>query len=197
MPMLSALLLVLYDPDICNMHCVSSLLCFIVLLSKLAAPTQHPLEHATIHDAQHLRLSAVVHSPHPPHDAKIECWQMNIPFTPYPTIGSSLTLANTTNLTYVSLPPNSSEGLHHPPAPMLFILLSGLAHVRLPADPSGDGLWIKSGDVIVATDTEGIGHYTDYFSDSEVVALQVPFRDGVAPEHTVLSSKPCSNVEET
>jgi len=78
---------------------------------------------------------------------------------------------------------------------MLFIQLKGLAHVRLP-DGTGD-LWIEEGDVIVAVDTEGAGHYTDYPLDIESHALQVPFKDGVVPEHEIVANQPCSEAKDT
>jgi hypothetical protein len=72
---------------------------------------------------------------------------------------------------------------------MLFIQLKGLAHVRL-SDGSGD-LWIEEGDLIVAVDTEGEGHYTDYPLEVESHALQLPFKDGKVPKHDIVSEHPC------
>lgn len=144
---------------------------------------------------EHLQISAVVHEETWPHAAKIECWELNSALQPYPTIGSAFLLSNTTNITYVSLPPRSLEGLHHPPHPMLFILLSGVAHVGLPGDPSSGGLWIAEGvnPVIVATDTLGVGHFTYYPSEKETVALQAPFQDGMVPKHRVIADRACSD----
>jgi hypothetical protein len=48
-------------------------------------------------------------------DAHIQCWEFAMPFVQYPTVGMALQLANTSNLTYVVLPPRSKEGLHKPP----------------------------------------------------------------------------------
>jgi hypothetical protein len=48
-------------------------------------------------------------------DARIQCWEFAMPFAQYPTVGMALQLANTSNLTYVVLPPRSKEGLHKPP----------------------------------------------------------------------------------
>lgn len=51
--------------------------------------------------------------------ARFECWQMLIPFSTYPTVGEAIPgLATVTNVSYVILPPKSSEGLHNPPHPM-------------------------------------------------------------------------------
>lgn len=141
-----------------------------------------------------LQISAVVNAEQYPWDAKIECWELQAPFTRYPTVGEALSLGDVTNMTYVTLPPKSQEGLHHPPHNMFFILISGLAHVRLPADPNSDGLWIVEGvsPLIVATDILGIGHYTDYPGVKETVALQVPFQDGVVPEHKTVGDGACA-----
>lgn len=48
-------------------------------------------------------------------NARIQCWEFTVPFVEYPTVGMALQLANTSNLTYVVLPPRSKEGLHKPP----------------------------------------------------------------------------------
>lgn len=44
---------------------------------------------------------------------------------------------------------------------------------------------------IVANDIKGIGHFTEYPSDKETVALQAPFSGGVPPEHVVLERGAC------
>jgi hypothetical protein len=48
-------------------------------------------------------------------NARIQCWEFAMSFVRYPTVGMALQLANTSNLTYVVLPPRSKEGLHKPP----------------------------------------------------------------------------------
>jgi hypothetical protein len=131
------------------------------------------------------------------HHAHLECWQFLAPFTTYPTVGSSLVLANTTNITYVILPPRSAEGIHKPPSPMFFVLLSGEAHVTFPYND--EELWIRSvgeggESLIVAVDVRGEGHFTEYPGERESVALQVPFRDGIPPDHRVLGKGNCSDV---
>lgn len=155
------------------------------------SPLSNP-DHSTSR-AKRLRVSAVVNTDHYPHDAKIECWELEAPFSKYPTVGEALSLGNVTNMTYVTLPPKSKEDLHHPPHDMFFILLSGVAHVRLPADPESEGLWIREGinPLIVATDTMGKGHYTDYPGEKQAVALQVPFKDGAVPQHVVVGEGAC------
>lgn len=81
---------------------------------------------------------------------------------------------------------------------MFFVLLSGTAHVTLPAYPEVDGLRIEEGinQVIVATDVLGIGHQTAYPGDKPTVALQIPFRDGLVPDHKVLHQGPCGSAIE-
>ena len=138
-------------------------------------------------------------------DAYISCIQFLRPanFTSYPTVGKYIPgIANVTNVTYVVLPPNSKEGLHKPPYPMFFVLLSGLAKVSVPPfdDESGLGpasldrardyggekteedveLWIRPDEtgMIVAADMVGLGHHTAYPGDTESVALQIPFKGG-------------------
>jgi hypothetical protein len=73
-----------------------------------------------------------------------------------------------------------------------FVLLSGLAHVTLPT--SDDELYIVEGvnSLIVAADTRGEGHFTDYPSDKPSIALQIPFKDGKLPEHRVMSKGVCA-----
>lgn len=73
----------------------------------------------------------------------------------------------------------------------LFILLSGLAHVR--TLDGTDDIWIMEGvnNVVVAADDVGHGHYTDYPSDKETAALQLPFKDGKVPEHFILNQGAC------
>ena len=45
--------------------------------------------------------------------------------------------------------------------------------------------------LIVAADMAGDGHYTEYPSDVETVALQIPFEGGLVPEHKVLWNGAC------
>ncbi|KAL2818692.1 hypothetical protein BJX63DRAFT_383783 [Aspergillus granulosus] len=79
------------------------------------------------------------------------------------------------------------------PHPMLFVLLSGMAHVRLP-DGTGEA-WVMEGvnGLLVAVDDAGEGHYTDYPSDKTAVALQIPFENGIIPSHTVAHSGACKS----
>lgn len=56
-----------------------------------------------------------------------------------------------------------------------------------------DELWIMVGvnGFMIAADIRGVGHYTAYPSDKETVALQIPFRDGMLPEHRLVGPGPC------
>jgi hypothetical protein len=141
------------------------------------------------HSVKYLTTTAIVTDSND--HAHLECWKFTTPFSTYPTIGRSLFLANTTNITYVILPPHSAEGIHKPPAPMFFVLLSGKAHVTFPFN--NEELWIREGakGLIVAADVKGIGHFTEYPGSKETVALQVPFKDGIVPNHSVLGRGPC------
>lgn len=65
-----------------------------------------------------LLVTAVLNSQSPPYHAIIECWAFSTPFKTYPTVGKALTLGDTSNATYVVLPPRSGEGWHRPPANM-------------------------------------------------------------------------------
>ncbi|KAH8203935.1 hypothetical protein TruAng_001877 [Truncatella angustata] len=137
-----------------------------------------------------LRLTALISDKN--QDAAFECWEIDTPFADYPTVGTAVTgLADVSNISYVVLPPRSAEGLHKPPHPMFFVLVSGAAHITLPG--GDDELWIGNGEdgVIIAMDTQGVGHYTDYPSDQPSVALQIPFKEGVPPKHRVTNQGPC------
>jgi len=67
-------------------------------------------------DEQYLSITAVTTDSND--HAYLECWRFLTAFSAYPTVGNSLALANTTNITYVVLPPQSAEGIHKPPHPM-------------------------------------------------------------------------------
>ena len=53
------------------------------------------------------------------------------------------------------------------------------------------GLWRCVNGFLVAVDTVGIGHHTEYPSDKDTVALQIPFADGIVPRHRVLKEGAC------
>jgi hypothetical protein len=58
-----------------------------------------------------------------------------------------------------------------------------------------ESLYIVSGvnPLIIAADTDmrSPGHLTFYPSDTETVAMQIPFKHGKVPEHKVLYGGPC------
>lgn len=72
-------------------------------------------------------------------------------------------------------------------------MISGLAHVTLPE--GDDELWIREGanGLIVAADTVGDGHFTEYPSDKPSVALQIPFAGGRFPAHRVIKHGVCDD----
>ncbi|KAF7197814.1 hypothetical protein HII31_00903 [Pseudocercospora fuligena] len=155
------------------------LLLYLLTVSVLAA-SEHLLLTALLSDAEG-RL-------------RFECWQM-AEFVKYPTVGMAVPGGSeVTNLSYVVLPPQSSEGYHRPPHPMFFVLLSGQAHVTIP-EHSDDELWISEGknNLMIAADTIGNGHVTEYPSDVSTHALQIPFKEGRLPEHTVLHPGVCNS----
>ena len=160
------------------------------MLVAARSPLQQCFEAA--HDSEFLRLTAVT-TDLKNTDARFECWQFNKPFQQYPTVGKAIALADLSNITYVILPPRSREGLHHPPAPMLFVLVSGMARVTLPSTNDKEGIFISQdqNQVIVANDIRGLGHNTEYPLDMETVALQLPFQDGRLPDYRMLHTGAC------
>jgi len=81
------------------------------------------------------------------------------------------------------------------------VFLSGLAYITLPDDESISA-YVTGGEfgTIFAADTASVstkGHRTQYPGITETIALQIPTKDGKAPEHTVLHDGPCSASEIT
>lgn len=67
---------------------------------------------------ENLHLTALISHPKTG-NPQFECWRLDQPFTAYPTIGKAISgLADVSNLSYVVLPPRSSEGVHNAPHPM-------------------------------------------------------------------------------
>jgi hypothetical protein len=149
-----------------------------------------PIIATSISSPKHLILTAITTDIN--NHAYPECWELDSPFRTYPTVGESVTLGDTSNLTYVVLPPRSKEGIHRPPSPMYFILLTGQAHVTFPYN--GQEVWIEQGvnDILIANDIKGIGHFTAYPGYEETRALQVSFKSGVVPMHRVLWKGACN-----
>lgn len=79
---------------------------------------QHALHDSESAPDTTLQVTAVLNSQSPPYHAIIECWALSTPFKTYPTVGKALTLGDTSNATYVVLPPHTGEGWHRPPANM-------------------------------------------------------------------------------
>lgn len=44
----------------------------------------------------------------------------------------------------------------------------------------------------IAADTTGVGHITNYPSDAQTWRMEIPFKDGVVPGHTVLYDGACN-----
>lgn len=74
----------------------------------------------------------------------------------------------------------------------LVVFLSGVAHVTLPHGP-GDAFIVGGAEgIIAAVDTTGTGHNTSYPSNMQTIALQIPFTDGIIPQHVVVNEGPCT-----
>jgi hypothetical protein len=134
------------------------------------------------------------------------------------TTGASiLQLGNVANMSYSVIPPGFNAGLHNAPTPQyvssrtsthLPILthlhserwvafLSGLAHITLPNSTVDAYVLGGKNGFIFAADTaavSAIGHSTNYPSNFETVALQIP-TGGTIPQHNVLYSGPCKPTE--
>jgi len=71
----------------------------------------------------------------------------------------------------------------------------GSFHSRSHGSRSYDSLYIVAGvnPLVVAVDTDprAKGHLTFYPADVETAALQIPFRDGRVPDHTVVRGGAC------
>ena len=69
--------------------------------------------------SHYLHLTALFSDDEDPR-ARFECWEIATPYSTYPTVGEAIPgVADVTNVSYVVLPPRSSEGIHRPPHPML------------------------------------------------------------------------------
>jgi len=71
------------------------------------------------------------------------------------------------------------------------VYTSGLAHISLPS--SDDQAWFIGGNqgLLVAADTTGEGHFTEYPSEQYTSVMSIPFPDGVVPDHEKVSSGAC------
>lgn len=192
----------MYRSESSHSICIILLLIFWTVVTQETSGDQLPLLGAKEPD-QSLIVTTVRNRPDAPHDSYLQCLRLPQPFHGYPTVGASLYMSASANVTVVVLPPRSEEGWHRPPAPMWFFLLRGCSRVLTPS--TGDHVWIKPPDtdcmardledgtirkgddvmntvktfrietqVILALDIMGRGHLTFYPSDEETIALQVP-----------------------
>ncbi|KAL9116629.1 MAG: hypothetical protein Q9187_006845 [Circinaria calcarea] len=132
----------------------------------------------------------------------LECWQLSAPIavssTPG-TIGTAVQqLGNASNASYTLLPAKFDGGTHRAPAVQYVAFVSGLAHISLP--DSAQEAWVRGGKngLIIAADTAAVskdGHITEYPSDRETVALQIPTLGGEVPAHRVLHEGACRRDE--
>ncbi|EIN03556.1 hypothetical protein PUNSTDRAFT_146994 [Punctularia strigosozonata HHB-11173 SS5] len=164
-----------------------------LLLTSLALLALAALARAA---NQTLIATAIVTDPSTNASA-FECWQLAAPFTVSTGAGTAgaatLQLGALANATYTVLPPHFEGGVHNAPFPQYVIFSAGLAHVTLPASPGVEAFVVGgSQGLIVAVDTTGSGHNTSYPSAEQTIAFQVPFADGLVPDHTVLNSGPCT-----
>jgi len=151
------------------------------------------LAPALAHDT-HLIAPALVTTAH--NTTQLQCWNLTLPFVTSSvpgTIGSQSLSFLTRNLTYTVIPPRFDAGLHNAPVPQLVHFISGVAHVTLPQQPDGTGLWLVGGKagLLFAVDTTGQGHVTQYPSDEVTVGIVAPFEGGVVPQHTVIKEGAC------
>lgn len=151
----------------------------------------------------------------------LECWQILPGFTTSSQAGTTgasiLQLGGLANMSYSVIPPNFNAGLHNAPttqcvssrtyahSPILthahspkrwVVFLSGLAHITLPNSTVDAYVPGGKNGLIFAADTAAVstGHSTNYPSNSETIALQIP-TGGSIPQHNVLYSGPCKPIE--
>jgi hypothetical protein len=84
-------------------------LCSLLFLST-------PAQSLVLKHKEYLEAPAVVSDAQG--NACLQCWQLTKGFTTYPTVGKAIQLGDTSNVTYVVLPPRSEEGYHKPPHAM-------------------------------------------------------------------------------
>ena len=79
------------------------------------------------------------------------------------------------------------------------MFLSGEAVVSLPRANYTATIHGGKHGIIVAADTAAVsreGHITNYASDRETIALQIPTAGQAVPMHTVLHEGPCTAAEQ-
>ncbi|CAD0114631.1 unnamed protein product [Aureobasidium uvarum] len=127
-------------------------------------------------------------------ESALECWRFATPLvdSSEPGIAGSLRFNfNASSASYTIIPPRFNGSRHNSPAPQLVVYTSGLAHISLPS--SKDEEWFIGGNqgLLVAADTTGEGHITEYPSEQYTSVLTIPFPDGMVPAHEKLSSGAC------
>ncbi|CAD0099938.1 unnamed protein product, partial [Aureobasidium mustum] len=110
-------------------------------------------------------------------ESALECWRFATPLidSSQPGIAGSLTFNfNASSASYTIIPPRFNGSRHNSPAPQ-------------------DEEWFIGGNqgLLVAADTTGDGHITNYPSDQYTSVLTMPFPDGMLPAHEKVSSGPC------
>jgi hypothetical protein len=90
-----------------EMLSLSVLLSCMTLVSRSVALQQDP---------HYLTATALVSDAE--ENARLQCWEFDVPFAKYPTVGMAMNLAEVSNVTYVVLPPRSAEGVRRPPHAM-------------------------------------------------------------------------------
>ncbi|KAI4851533.1 hypothetical protein E4T44_02068 [Aureobasidium sp. EXF-8845] len=127
-------------------------------------------------------------------ESALECWRFATPLidSSEPGIAGSLRFNfNASSASYTIIPPRFNGSIHNSPTPQLVVYTSGLAHISLPS--SKDQAWFIGGNqgVLVAADTTGEGHITEYPSEQSTTVLTIPFPDGMVPAHVKVSSGAC------
>lgn len=168
-----------------------------LLLAALLAPSVASIiiPKFAAAEEKYLNITALVTGP--ANTSLLECWQLTTPLTVSNTAGTigaeTLFLGAASNITYTSLPARFNGGVHTAPRKQLVVFFTGLAHITLPSGE--DEAWVLGGSrgssLLIAADTEGEGHVTQYPSDEVTVALQIPFEDGEVPAQIVLQSGAC------
>ncbi|KAI0518505.1 hypothetical protein F5B22DRAFT_599438 [Xylaria bambusicola] len=135
-----------------------------------------------------------------------ECWQLSTPFEHSNQLGiagtAAVVLGDVTNMTYNVIPAGYDSGLHTVPSNQWAIVLNGVAVVEL-ADNSSISVTTNAGEsgVLFFEDTATVsrrGHGSFYPGITETIFLQIPTKDGMVPEHRVLSNDaPCKGTEFT
>ncbi|KAL8726451.1 MAG: hypothetical protein Q9181_006048 [Wetmoreana brouardii] len=132
----------------------------------------------------------------------IECWELSVPFVVSSQAGVTgaafAQLGETGNLSYAIIPPKYDGGLHNAPQVQYVAFTSGEAVISVPG--SDQKAYIKGGrdGLIFVADTANVsvkGHLTQYPSDKETTALQIPTANGTIPPHIVLHRGPCPQHE--